>query len=372
MLILLHRTSAAWCEFSLRPTIVSACDAIHVGPFPRPWTDADDVTFSMFLATEYQLTISPDSLAPIVKGLAHQRAYHPVRSYLDALQWDGQPRLQDWLTRAFGEEATNYTSEVGKRFLISAVARVMEPGCQADSMLVVRGPQGIGKTRSIELLFGKSWFSSQLADLGTKDASSNLCGVWCVEWAELDNLQGQTAQKVRAYVSRASEHYRRSFGKYEVDQPRQCVFVGTTNEQVFLSDPAGARRFWVITATKGDRAWISANRDQLWAEAYDAYTRGEQWHITDANVLQHAASVADDAYDADVWSDLVLRYASAHEGGGFTTLEVATQCLSIEPGRVSRYDQIRIGTILRKAGWKTSRGTDGSRRYSLSPPMPRQ
>lgn len=364
LLILANRTSASYCEFSHRVWLLSPCDAFRTGEFPRMWSDAEDVGFSRFLADDYLVNVSPATIASVMPGVRLERNHHPVRDYLNSLHWDGIERLPHWLHMAFGAAPSTYIREAGTRFLISAVARVQEPGCQADSMLVIKGGQGIGKSRLFRELFG--WFSDQLANITTKDASDNLAGVWCLELSELEAVRGHAVTSIRAFISRSTDHYRKAYGHHTGDYPRQCVFVGTTNEDQYLSDHAGARRTWAVSALHADRAWVAANRDQLWAEAQARYARGEQWHILDPTALQEAAEAAEEAYAADAWEPVVIRYMASHEGA--TTTEILCDGLAIELGRITRSDQTRIGTILHRCGYRARRATDGARRYYRSRP----
>jgi predicted P-loop ATPase len=160
----------------------------------------------------------------------------------------GTPRIGTWLIDYCGVEshevsANAYVRAVGEKFLISAIARVMDPGCKVDHVLILEGPQGIGKSTLGRILAGDDWFSDQLADMGSKDASMQLRGVWIVELSELDALNRAEMARAKAFLSQQRERFRLPYGKRIIDAPRQCVFIGTTNSDTWMKDETGGRRF---------------------------------------------------------------------------------------------------------------------------------
>jgi predicted P-loop ATPase len=210
-----------------------------------------------------------------VQSVAYEQRFHPILRWLEGLQWDGTPRLDKWLSAYLGTPNTPLTRAIGRKFLISAVARVYKPGCKVDHMLIPEGKQGAQKSKALRALVGDDWFTDQLSDLGTKDASQDLRGTWVIELSELAAMQGREIERVKGYVSRQIDRYRPSYGRRAIDVPRQCVFIGTTNDDEYLPDSTGNRRFWPITCTTIDVDAIAHDRAQLWAEAVAAYHAGE-------------------------------------------------------------------------------------------------
>ena len=219
------------------------------------------------------LLVKPDLVRRIVDVFARRNSYHPVRDYLESLPaWDGMPRIGTWLIDYCGVESSDvnpntYAMAVGKKFLIGAVKRILEPGAKCDSVLVLEGQQGIGKSTVPRILAGDEWFSDQLADVGSKDASLQLRGVWIIELSELDVLNRAELARAKAFLSQQTERFRLPYGRRIIHVPRQCVFVGTTNADSWLKDETGGRRFWPLPCHQIDLEGLRRDRDQLWAEA---------------------------------------------------------------------------------------------------------
>ncbi|WP_348982871.1 virulence-associated E family protein [Desulfosporosinus sp. Sb-LF] len=270
------------------------------------WSDEDDSSLRVYLDNIYKIW-SPPKLNDALLTVVHERAFHPIREYLRNLpEWDGVPRLEDLLIRYLGAEDSVYTRAVTRKTLVGAVARVMNPGCKFDTMLVLVGRQGIGKSTIFNRLGGE-WFNDSLSmnDARDKTGAEKLSGYWLLEIAELSGLRKVELEAVKAFLSRQRDIYRPAYGRRTVEQPRQCIIVGSTNNETgFLRDSTGNRRFWPVTVTEvpGDRApWTLSDDvvDQVWAEALAAWKEGEDLFLegeaqTEAYEQQKSAMESDE------------------------------------------------------------------------------
>lgn len=231
--------------------------------------------------------------AVVAAGHANQR--HSVRDWITTLKWDGVARIDTWLSRYLGADDTPYVGKIGRWWLLSCVARIAQPGCQVDHMLVLEGPQGSGKSSAVRILGGE-WYLGSLPDLRErKSAAETICGRWIVEIGELDALRGAAATRVKDFLSQTVDHFRPAYGRMAVTRPRECAFIATTNESTYLTDPTGARRFWPVAVKELLRERFAEDRDQIWAEAWQRVQQGEQWWpdalseqiITEQQELRH-------------------------------------------------------------------------------------
>lgn len=245
------------------------------------WLDDDDVDLCGWLQ-QWDVPVRGDGgVSRVAHAFAMRSSYHPVRDWLNSLEWDGEPRIGEVMLNILNATGNaEYIKGVLRRFMLSAVARAMEPGCKVDNMLVLVGAQGLRKSTFARELCSP-WALESNSTFGTKDAIAELEGAWLVEVAELSSLRRSEIETVKNFVSKQSDHYRPAYGRAVVDQPRTCVFLGTTNEERFLLDYTGNRRFWpVVCGAQLDLPLLRAERSKLWAEAVAAYRSGEQWFLT--------------------------------------------------------------------------------------------
>jgi predicted P-loop ATPase len=228
------------------------------------WTDHEDRLAAEWLQRQ-GILVSVDVAGQAVQTAARDHPFHPVRTYLNSLYWDGIERVDRWLTTYLGADDTEYSRAVGSRWLISAVARIFRPGAKADCCLILEGPQGIRKSTALRTIAGE-YFTDELADLGSKDAAMQTRGVWIIELSELDNLGHAEVARIKAFISRTTDRFRPPYGMRLVESPRQCVFAGTVNHGTYLRDETGGRRFWPIVCGCIDVDALARDRDQLWAK----------------------------------------------------------------------------------------------------------
>jgi predicted P-loop ATPase len=322
---------------------------------PRPLADADVVKAQEWMQRNGFPTIRKDSVADAIGAVAEERGFDPLEDKLRSLAWDGVPRIEGWLLDYCGASTTgvqpeSYIKAVGRCWLISAAARALRPGCKVDSALVLVGPQGIGKSTAGRIL-GYDWFSDALPPVHSKDASDHLRGVWLVEFGEMATASRADVEELKAFITRTVERFRPAYGRLEVEYPRRNVFFGTSNRDAFLKDETGNRRFWPVEVTKVDALRLTADRDQIWAEAVHAFDTGQHWHLNEEEsrlaVTQAAAFVV-----VDERSELLVQKLV-----GRSTV-TALECLELLGMRNEKKEQMEVAGMLRSIGWvKKSNGT---------------
>ena len=358
---------------------------------PGPWTDADTTRAQAWLSREYDLDLGAEAVNAAVQASAAKRAVDPLRDYFDRLRgtWDGKPRCDLWLSAIFNAPDNVYSRAVGSRWLISCVARALRPGCQVDHVLVLEGLQGKGKSTALRKMCPSDdlFFDSELA-LGDKDAIQVLRGKWIIELGELGALNRHELTVVKAFVTRRIDTYRPSFGRRPVDAPRRFAFSGSTNEEEYLRDPTGNRRWWPVKVRGPvDLAAIDVHRDQVWAEALHRFEQGEAWHLDTAELVSLARNEQEQREEVDAWDERVGAFLSkalrdaplsaVHAAAcqcvrcaGVTTGGVLVGALGLEWGKLGKAEQSRAGAILRAAGWTkgAQRRTDAGRVRPYFPP----
>ncbi|OZY48613.1 VapE domain-containing protein [Pseudomonas lundensis] len=336
------------------------------------WGDIDDIRVMKWLAQQYNLRVKASSVIEAVSVVAHDHAFHPVRNYLNKLEWDRVPRLDTWLNTVMGVAQSGYSAKVGKRWMISAVARVMRPGCKADSVMILEGGQGEGKSTAMSIL-GGDWFMDTPFALGDKDGFQAIRGKWIIELGELDSFNKAESTKAKQFFSASTDTYRESYGRRTNDVPRQCVFVGTTNQDEYLKDATGNRRYWPVACTKVDLEQLREIRDQLWAEAMFCYEAGEIWWVN-RDETPMFSEAQDERFVVDEWEGPILNWLEESQIGETTSgSEVLASALKLDFGHWGKPEQMRVGAIMHRLGWRRVRlpalAKSGQRPWAYKKPL---
>lgn len=318
----------------------------------REWRDDDDTRLTVYLQQSVPMvTLSEAHAASAVRYVARQRTKHCVRDWLSTLAYDGVPRIAHALEDYWGAESSarqpsEYLRAVSANLFLGLVARVLHPGCQLDTMVIFEGPQGIGKSRALRALGGE-WYMLASESVTHKDFFQSLPGKLIVEIGEMDAFSRAERERVKLAISTPSDRYRSSYGRRAEDHPRQCSFFGTTNRDDYGNDDTGLRRFLPVLCGAIQVTALSQTREQLFAEAYHRIRAGEAWWQTPE---QPTLDVQRDRQSEDVWTTDVLEWLIGKPEA--TSAEILQGALKFRAGDMTRTEQLRVGSILRLAGWK--------------------
>lgn len=376
-------------EFEQRETAVKRLPWDPKGKYkyPRPLADSDDAEVRLYLEQVYGITgrgQMQDGLTVVLRG----NSYHPVRAYLDALEWDGVERLDTLYIDVFGAEDSEYMRAITRKAHVAAVARIYDPGCKFDQVTVIVGDQGVGKSTCISRM-GGIWFSDSVTTLTGKEALESIQGSWLIELGELASLKKAEVDIVKQFVAKTEDRFRVAYGKRLEHFPRRCVFFGTTNEEDFLRDATGNRRFWVVNVL-GRVGLVDVwgyldpvTVGQLWAEAKELYEDGEELYL-DSRLEEVARSIQMDHLEKDDRLGLVVEYLNRKlpkdwddmdtydrrnwladgnavgqvERRRVCLIEIWAECLGNDPGKITRTDSFWLGRLMKSApGWEAHGGT---------------
>lgn len=346
--------------------------------FPRLVRDDDYVRVGYWLLEEWSINLGIEVIAASILVASQFVRVHPVRDYLNAVQWDGVKRLDGWLAQflgaramvAEGEDGAAYVRNVGRWWLISAVARAFKAGCKADHVLVLEGNEGIGKSTALKILGGAAFSDTQI-DIQNKDAYLHIRGKWVVELAELDSLMRAESSTAKAFFTSSIDRYRAPYGKNMIEVPRGCVFAGSVNHTDYIRDASGGRRYWPVACSQIDLAGLAGVRDQLWAEAVSEFRAGAHWWPS-AEATKTLRAEQQARHVDDPWETLISDWL---DGKTFATpQQILAECLKISADKQDRRAQTRVGILLQRMGWdrKRDRNCAGHRgqvvTYYLPPP----
>ena len=333
-------------------------------PDTRQLTDDDVLKVMEVMQSDLFPSIGVETVRHGVQAAAAGNTFHPVREYLESLQWDGVGRAMTLFTAYFpcASEDPQYLRAVGEKFLIGAVARVMQPGCKVDTMPVIAGNQGQKKSSGLAALVGDQWYGNDMPDMTQKDAKEWLRGKWMAEVGELSAMRGKDIEHVKNFLSTTSDSYRKSYGHVTQTYPRQTVFAGTVNGNEYLSDETGNRRFWPLQMIEGafvDVEGLARDRGQLWAEALHMYRSGTAWWFDEGESATLSAQQAA-ARSVDIDETRVVEWLRGQEGP-VTAGGVAATLFADAPGNKSL--SMRVARYLQGAGWRVSKTVMGKKQW---------
>ena len=226
----------------------------------------------------------------------------------------------------------------------------MAPGCKVDTMLVLEGKQGIGKSQTLQAL-AEPWVLEELGDMKSKDSKQEIQGHWFVEVSELDAMKRNEVETIKAFIAKKVDTFRPSYGRYSKRYPRQFVLIGTTNSDSYLRDHTGNRRFWPVLCREADLDALRRHRDQLWAEALVAYRQDHVWWL-EGEETALAGDEQAQRFESDVWQDAVNKYLSETLKERVTGLDIMEECLDLPRSQQSVVTGRRVAQIMEQAGWK--------------------
>lgn len=322
------------------------------------WDNGDEQHLRMFMAAwPYEVSVKRGDAIEAIEHVAHEREYHAVQQYLESVQWDGVQRIDDFFIRHLGAMDNDYTRTVSRKFFIQAIARAMQPGCEAHGVLVLEGDQRIGKSTILKIL-GGDWFSDTSIHIGTRVGYASMAGVWIRELPEFKDVLRVDPAEAKAFFTAAEDKYVPPYGRKPIVVKRSGIFAGTYNPSGagMLTDPTGGGRYWPVYchAVSVDFDAVKGERDQVWAEALTAFRNNEKWWITrDDSSFEMVWDEQESRYVGDAWEEMIGDWVVGR--GEFTMESVLKDCLKLEPRDMSRAAQTRVGVSLVRLGFKKIR-----------------
>lgn len=315
--------------------------------------DLDYTQLQLDICTELRINFKKTDVCAMAELIAKKNPFHPIKNYLTGVKWDQQDYLSIFL-KAMNIESNDINLSVFKCWLISAVARIMKPGCKVDSIPVFQGTTGNRKSSALKALMpNEEWFTDEPVDFGTKDSKQMLLGKWFVELAELSSFNKKDNNLIKSNITQTVDEFRSPYDRKPKKYPRQFVYIGTTNDAEFLTDSTSNRRFWVLQ-NEGliDVDLIKEVRDQLWAQAYSLFINGEKWWLT-RDQEQSMAEIAAQFEVKDAWYDSVVVYL---EDKKFVTTSEILMNLKGDLSRTDNNDKNRVVKIMQYLKWTARAG----------------
>lgn len=310
-----------------------------------------------FIIEGFNFDPKPENVRDAVTQLCLEHTFHPIRQMLDALVWDGVSRVNDWLVKYMGAEDTPLNHAVGRIMLVAAVRRVREPGVKFDTIVILEGKQGTGKSTALRILAGpRNHSDNELLTLDTKAQMEAMEGVWIYELSEMSGLSKSEVERMKAFASRDVDRARMSYGRFSEARGRQTIFIGTTNEHKYLKDRTGNRRFLPVKTGAIDLETLRHDRDQLWAEAAKLEAQGKSI-VLPRELWAVAAAEQEDRLEDDPWQEklAMVRGKAAGDEVRVLTADLLGEVLSIPVERQHNGHGKRLAALMRELGWEQSK-----------------
>jgi hypothetical protein len=321
----------------------------------RELDDASENRLYFILEEDYQLSPPTQYLSKLLDDLAREHPVHPVREYLDTLKWDGTPRIDRWLTTYGGADDTELTRTIGAIVLIAAVRRVRSPGSQYQEMLVLESPvQGLNKSSAVQLLCrDPQWFTDSLSlNCSSKETIEQTSGKWIIEAADLSGMRRSDIERLKVFLARSSDRARGAYARKAVDRDRHFILIGTTNDDTYLKDQTGNRRFWPVGIGKFDLAKLAADRDQLWAEAVLREASGVSIRL-DPKFYEAAGKEQEKRRVVDPWEHAIEdRLEWPPDGKQRFTRDAVWAAVNVDVERRTPDLYQRLKTVLKRLGFE--------------------
>ncbi len=315
----------------------------------QAWTDIDSMRVLTYIQQTLLLPkVTLSTVHDAVAHAAHSNPRNSVQDWLKSLKWDGTNRLETWVGDCLGVELTEYAMAVSRNWPISMVARAFQPGCQVDTMPVLEGKQGKGKS-SVLAILGGDWYSSCGLAFGDKEFLQTIQGKWLIEIPDMAGFGKREHSQIIACITTRSDYYRTSYGRFPEDHPRKCVFSATSEKDDYLTDARGFRRYWPLRCGDIDLNALREQRAQIFAEAHQSFMAGASYHE-----MPSAQTVAEQSarHSADVWTDDVLNYVMrAGRGEAMFARDILVHGLEVKVDKLDHSAKTRVGNILRDNGW---------------------
>ena len=327
---------------------------INLKTFPQDgihWRDVDYVNLRAFFnAINYDCTVA--TIKESIDHIAEYNAYHPIQDYFNSLEWDKTPRLSNWLTYYFGVEKNPYTTAIARKILLAAVARTYLPGTKFDHILILEGDQRIGKSTAISIMAGQ-WYSDAFIDVQNKDSIAQLQGILLYELGEMACATKAETEALKAFISRSTDKARLAYRQNAEIFPRQCIFIGTSNENDYLKDETGNSRFWPVKCNGSVKLKeLKTDRDQLWAEAVHTHQTNPEPLYLENYDIQEMASIQQESRRAhDEWEVIIIEWLNEENHNRITGKEIWTECFGKSAVNFDRASQWRISRCMKAVGW---------------------
>ncbi len=313
--------------------------------------------------------VTARKISDLITYVQYRNKFDSAKDYVNSLTWDGIPRLDTWLPKVFFVEADSYYRDIGSKWFMGIVARILQPGCKFDNALIVHGGQGIGKS-SVFLIIAGEESHVEFTDLKVREMQQDIQGKLIVEFAEAAIFSKADSESLKSIISRQTDTFRVPYERHPRDFPRRCVFAVTANNDDILKDATGGRRWWAVDVPddmkiyppqrKADINWLRENRDQLFAEAVVRFKNGEDFKTVDElELIKHQKAITATEQDEDLFFNWYHGLTATHQNMGVTIR--GAYCGTYKHDRmgeplredevsISKADEMRVGRILKKLG----------------------